>query len=402
MSCCVEGEAGRDSGREEREREKIGEKNKDSRNVYLLNEGVIVPGTPAAEGMTDYDWNLRRRLSESNRKKLLNPSTYVSSTRLSIHNLPFFMCGTVNPSSLASSSASASSSKKNTNKSSSLVSSPTLLKRLVVNAVLWGRQSRWEKEKQRWERNYGKALKQKEKEERMKMKRETKKKEEKEGKEEKEEKEGKDDEENKTSSSSSLTSALSVIPPCPPPPSTKVNIKQVVIVREKEDAPAQKGKYESSKRKRQSRLGKPKGYGVNCISVECSCFERGVGEREEAIQRQDRGGGEEGEGGVFERGEGEEEEGGGREEEGDDDDDDDDDIDDDEGEEGEEDDDCIGWGINWLIGEEDDDEGEERGRGGRQEEEEEDEDEETEAEAEEREGEERLLEAEKRFGLFIG
>ncbi|KAH7819244.1 uncharacterized protein MONOS_14665 [Monocercomonoides exilis] len=158
--------------------------------------------------------------------------------------------------------------------------------------------------------------------------------------EEKKQKEGNNVEDNKTSSSS-RTSSLSVIPHCTPPPSTKVNIKQVVIAREKEDAPAQKGKYESSKRKRQSRLGKPKGYGVNCMcysevsmkicvtvyacseqqcgSVECSCFERGVREREEAIQRQDRGGGEEGEGGVFERGEGEEEEGGGREEEGDDD-----------------------------------------------------------------------------------
>lgn len=64
-------------------------KKEDKRNLYLMREGVVFPGTPAAETMTQAELT-KRQLSFSSRKKLIsnNPSLYISKTRLSIRNLP--------------------------------------------------------------------------------------------------------------------------------------------------------------------------------------------------------------------------------------------------------------------------------------------------------------------------
>lgn len=61
----------------------------DKRNLYLMREGVIFPGTPAAETLTPSELT-KRQMSFSSRKKLVsnNPSLYISKTRLSIRNLP--------------------------------------------------------------------------------------------------------------------------------------------------------------------------------------------------------------------------------------------------------------------------------------------------------------------------
>lgn len=71
----------------EKQREKA-----DKRNLYLLREGIILPNTPAAEGMSAADVE-KRTQSYNARRALLrsNPSLYVSRTRLSIRQLPLFV-----------------------------------------------------------------------------------------------------------------------------------------------------------------------------------------------------------------------------------------------------------------------------------------------------------------------
>ncbi|XP_038049197.1 RNA-binding protein 28-like [Patiria miniata] len=61
---------------------------KDKRNMYLLQEGFIRPGTSAAQGMTDADIAKRTKLESVKRLKLKNINIFVSPTRLAIHNLP--------------------------------------------------------------------------------------------------------------------------------------------------------------------------------------------------------------------------------------------------------------------------------------------------------------------------
>ncbi|KIP11301.1 hypothetical protein PHLGIDRAFT_124953 [Phlebiopsis gigantea 11061_1 CR5-6] len=80
-------EAGKLKEAGERQREKA-----DKRNMYLLREGIIMPNTPAAEGLPQAEVE-KRTQSFGARKALLrsNPSLYVSRTRLSIRQLPLFV-----------------------------------------------------------------------------------------------------------------------------------------------------------------------------------------------------------------------------------------------------------------------------------------------------------------------
>ncbi|EJD40752.1 hypothetical protein AURDEDRAFT_127483 [Auricularia subglabra TFB-10046 SS5] len=68
----------------ERAREK-----QDKRNLYLMREGVIFPGTPAAATLPPAE--LEKRQASYNARRVLlrsNPSLYVSKTRLSVRQLP--------------------------------------------------------------------------------------------------------------------------------------------------------------------------------------------------------------------------------------------------------------------------------------------------------------------------
>ncbi|KAF5727175.1 putative RNA-binding family protein [Tripterygium wilfordii] len=58
------------------------------RNLYLAKEGVILEGTPAAEGVSASDMAKRQRLQEQKMTKLESPNFHVSRTRLVIYNLP--------------------------------------------------------------------------------------------------------------------------------------------------------------------------------------------------------------------------------------------------------------------------------------------------------------------------
>ncbi|KAH8103307.1 RNA-binding domain-containing protein [Cristinia sonorae] len=80
-------EAGKLKEEGERRREKA-----DKRNMYLLREGIILPNTPAAEGMSPAEVD-KRTQSFNARRALLksNPSLYVSRTRLSVRQLPLFV-----------------------------------------------------------------------------------------------------------------------------------------------------------------------------------------------------------------------------------------------------------------------------------------------------------------------
>ncbi|XP_061772769.1 RNA-binding protein 28 [Nerophis ophidion] len=59
-----------------------------TRNLYLAREGLIRPGTKAAEGVPEADMIKRARFEEIKRKKLQVLSVFVSKNRLCVHNLP--------------------------------------------------------------------------------------------------------------------------------------------------------------------------------------------------------------------------------------------------------------------------------------------------------------------------
>ncbi|XP_058834107.1 RNA-binding protein 28 [Topomyia yanbarensis] len=61
---------------------------KDSRNLYLLKEGLIMAGSPAAKGVSKADMAQRLRLEQRCAQMLKNLSRFVSRERLTIHNLP--------------------------------------------------------------------------------------------------------------------------------------------------------------------------------------------------------------------------------------------------------------------------------------------------------------------------
>ncbi|XP_024163294.1 RNA-binding protein 28 isoform X2 [Rosa chinensis] len=60
----------------------------DHRNLYLAKEGLILAGTPAAEGVSANDMSKRQMLERSKAMKLKSPNFHVSKTRLVMYNLP--------------------------------------------------------------------------------------------------------------------------------------------------------------------------------------------------------------------------------------------------------------------------------------------------------------------------
>ncbi|KAJ8438859.1 hypothetical protein Cgig2_007704 [Carnegiea gigantea] len=68
--------------------EKSKNENQDHRNLYLAKEGLIVEGTPAAEGVSADDLTKRQMLHQKKMAKLQSPNFHVSKTRLVIYNLP--------------------------------------------------------------------------------------------------------------------------------------------------------------------------------------------------------------------------------------------------------------------------------------------------------------------------
>eukprot|EP00475_Leptophrys_vorax_P033658 TRINITY_DN53222_c0_g1_i4.p1 TRINITY_DN53222_c0_g1~~TRINITY_DN53222_c0_g1_i4.p1 ORF type:complete len:576 (-),score=186.19 TRINITY_DN53222_c0_g1_i4:42-1541(-) len=63
-------------------------KKQDKRNLWLAEEGLIVAGTPAAEGMSSKDIERRTKLWREAKTKLAFPNYCISKTRLSVHNMP--------------------------------------------------------------------------------------------------------------------------------------------------------------------------------------------------------------------------------------------------------------------------------------------------------------------------
>lgn len=61
---------------------------KDSRNLYLAKEGIIMANSKAAEGVSPSDMKKRHALERVKTQVLKNLNRFVSRNRLSIHNLP--------------------------------------------------------------------------------------------------------------------------------------------------------------------------------------------------------------------------------------------------------------------------------------------------------------------------
>ncbi|KAH8253354.1 hypothetical protein KR032_005032 [Drosophila birchii] len=61
---------------------------KDSRNLYLAREGLIMSGSKAADGVSASDMAKRHELEQVKTQVLKNLNRFVSRNRLSIHNLP--------------------------------------------------------------------------------------------------------------------------------------------------------------------------------------------------------------------------------------------------------------------------------------------------------------------------
>ncbi|KAJ3658931.1 hypothetical protein Zmor_010644 [Zophobas morio] len=61
---------------------------KDSRNLYLVKEGVILAGSKAAEGVSASDMAKRLQLEQYKTQMLRNLNMFVSQERLVVHNLP--------------------------------------------------------------------------------------------------------------------------------------------------------------------------------------------------------------------------------------------------------------------------------------------------------------------------
>ncbi|XP_067674019.1 RNA-binding protein 28-like [Haliotis asinina] len=73
------------------DKEKKKENQLDKRNLFLVREGLIRPGTQAAEGLSKADLDKRAKIETQMRQKLKNANIFVSSTRLCIQNLPIAM-----------------------------------------------------------------------------------------------------------------------------------------------------------------------------------------------------------------------------------------------------------------------------------------------------------------------
>lgn len=72
----------------DKELKKAKNDNHDHRNLYLAKEGLILEGTPAAEGVSASDMLKRQELERKKATKLQSPNFHVSRTRLVIYNLP--------------------------------------------------------------------------------------------------------------------------------------------------------------------------------------------------------------------------------------------------------------------------------------------------------------------------
>eukprot|EP00252_Welwitschia_mirabilis_P008648 TRINITY_DN2064_c0_g1_i1.p1 TRINITY_DN2064_c0_g1~~TRINITY_DN2064_c0_g1_i1.p1 ORF type:complete len:973 (-),score=289.26 TRINITY_DN2064_c0_g1_i1:319-3237(-) len=68
--------------------EKAQNKEKDHRNLYLLKEGIIKEGTPAAIGVSKEDLLKRQEIAQKKAIKLRSPNFHVSRSRLCVYNLP--------------------------------------------------------------------------------------------------------------------------------------------------------------------------------------------------------------------------------------------------------------------------------------------------------------------------
>ena len=55
--------------------------NKDKRNLYLATEGLIYPGSTAAEGLSERDLIRRQKAEREKKVKLKDPNYFVSPTR---------------------------------------------------------------------------------------------------------------------------------------------------------------------------------------------------------------------------------------------------------------------------------------------------------------------------------
>ncbi|KAJ1388614.1 RNA-binding domain superfamily [Sesbania bispinosa] len=72
----------------DKELEKAKNEVHDHRNIYLAKEGLILEGTPAAEGVSASDMLKRQELERKKKTKLQSPNFHVSRTRLVIYNIP--------------------------------------------------------------------------------------------------------------------------------------------------------------------------------------------------------------------------------------------------------------------------------------------------------------------------
>lgn len=61
---------------------------KDTRNMYLLREGMVLAGSSAAEGVSATDMSTRLRLEQVKSSMLKNLNRFISRERLTVHNLP--------------------------------------------------------------------------------------------------------------------------------------------------------------------------------------------------------------------------------------------------------------------------------------------------------------------------
>ncbi|XP_066146381.1 RNA-binding protein 28 [Euwallacea fornicatus] len=72
----------------EKEQKEMKSKPKDSRNLYLVKEGVILANSKAAEGVSVTDMAKRLQIEQYKTQMLRNLNTFVSKERLVVHNLP--------------------------------------------------------------------------------------------------------------------------------------------------------------------------------------------------------------------------------------------------------------------------------------------------------------------------
>ncbi|XP_033739405.1 RNA-binding protein 28-like isoform X2 [Pecten maximus] len=83
---CIAVAVSRDKAKDFKEVEK--KKQEDKRNLHLAREGMIRPGTQAAEGLSKDDLQKRMKVENIKREKLKKPNIFISATRLCVRNLP--------------------------------------------------------------------------------------------------------------------------------------------------------------------------------------------------------------------------------------------------------------------------------------------------------------------------